>query len=103
MMRTKLTYFFILVSGFYIGQNLTWAKSIGSADEDVCNSMAIDPSGNVYTTGSFRGTVDFDPGSGTHNLTSIGNSADIFILKLDASGNFVWARSMGGIHNEEAS
>ena len=36
---------------------------------------------NVYTTGSFRGTVDFDPGSGIYNLTSA-VSWDIFIWEL---------------------
>src|SRR5690606_3486199 len=35
-------------------------------------SIAVDPSGNVYTTGYFTGTVDFNPGAGTENLTSSG-------------------------------
>lgn len=51
------------------------------------NSISVDASGNVYTTGYFAGTVNFDPGSGTFNLTAAGNQ-DIFISKLDASGNF---------------
>jgi hypothetical protein len=55
----------------------------------------VDSAGNVYTTGYFQGTVDFDPGAGTVNLSSAG-SDDIFVQKLDASGNLVWARGMGG-------
>jgi hypothetical protein len=43
----------------------------------------------------FRLTGDFDPGAGTYSITSAG-SEDIFVSKLDASGYFVWARSMGG-------
>lgn len=49
---------------------------------------AIDNSGNVYTCGLFSGTVDFDPGSGTQNVTAIGG--DAFLQKLDADGNYIW-------------
>jgi hypothetical protein len=55
----------------------------------------VDPGGNVYITGYFEGTADFDPGAGTYNLTSAG-SWDIFISKLNASGNFVYAKQLGG-------
>ncbi|MCH2420088.1 MAG: hypothetical protein MK181_09770, partial [Acidimicrobiales bacterium] len=56
--------------------------------------MAVDSSGNVYTAGSFSGTVDFDPGAGTANLSSNG-SEDVFVSKLDSSGNYVWAKNFG--------
>jgi hypothetical protein len=75
--------------------NLIWAKNIGSSLGDVGRSIAVESTGNIYTTGFFNSTVDFDPGPGIFNLTSAGND-DVFILKLDASGNFVWARQMGG-------
>ncbi len=76
-------------------QNFEWAKGMGGASGDGGTSIAIDASGNVYTTGTFAGTADFDPGAGTFNLTSAGME-DIFISKLDASGNFLWAKRMGG-------
>jgi hypothetical protein len=75
-------------------QNLQWAKGMGGTGIDVGTSIISDASGNVYTTGAFQGTVDFDPGEGTFNLTSAGMQ-DIFISKLDASGNFIWAKTMG--------
>jgi hypothetical protein len=54
---------------------------------------------SVYTTGFFTGTVDFDPGAATLNVTSAA-AYDIYISRLDASGNFVWAINMGGTDYE---
>lgn len=77
-----------------------WAKGVGGSSDDYAHSITVDASGNTYITGSYKDVVDFDPGSGTSNLTSMGGS-DIFILKLDASGNFMWAKSMGGSMDDE--
>lgn len=79
---------------------LVWAKQIpGTSNQGNTfyheNDIAIDATGNVYTTGQYEGTGDFDPGNGINNLTSVGGN-DIFIQKLDNSGNFIWAVSMGG-------
>ena len=74
--------------------NLLWAKSIGGSSSDFGNSISIDGSSNVFLTGRFYSYSDFDPGAGVYALSPIG-TGDIFISKLDASGNFVWARSMG--------
>lgn len=74
--------------------NFVWAKSLGGAGYDKANSVATDASGNVYTTGYFNGTADFDPGAGVLSFTSA--SKDVFISKLDTDGNFVWAKQFGG-------
>ena len=65
---------------------LLWAKSFGGTSADLSSSIAVDNSGNIYTTGYFQGTVDFDPGVGTTNLTSAGGD-DVFVLKLSSSGD----------------
>ncbi len=73
-----------------------WAKSMGDVSIDGAKSVDVDTLGNVYTTGFFQGTVDFDPDPvGIHELVSEGSN-DVFVSKLDASGNFVWAKKMGG-------
>ena len=75
--------------------NFIWAKSMGgSIGSEDGRSITTDVSGNVYTTGYFENTVDFDPGAGTFNLISNGGK-DIFIQKLDSNGTFIWAKSMG--------
>ena len=73
-----------------------WARGMGGTGDDVANSIAVAADGSVYTTGSFQGTADFDPGAGVSNLTAVGPT-DIFVSKLDFAGNYVWAKRMGGI------
>jgi len=73
----------------------TWGKQLVSTSASLPNSIAIDNNGNVYSTGIFQGTTDFDPSIGVFNLTSNG-SADVFISKFDPNGNFLWAKSIGG-------
>ena len=76
--------------------NFKWAKQMGGTGADAGgSSVTVDAAGNVYTTGGFGGTADFDPGPGTYNLTSAG-TYDMFISKLDSSGNFIWAKQLGG-------
>ncbi|HKR07075.1 MAG TPA: SBBP repeat-containing protein [Bacteroidia bacterium] len=92
----------IFVSKLNNSGNFVWAKQLGGTDGEFVRSVASDAGGNVYATGDFYGTADFDPGAGTFNLTSAG-SYDIFISKLDASGNFVWAQKLGGTSSEQGS
>ena len=80
--------------------NLAWVKGLGGIDHENAWDITSDASGNVYVTGQFGGTADFDPGPGTANLTSAGNM-DIFVCKLDSAGSFVWAKAMGGVQREE--
>lgn len=90
------------VMKFTAGGNLLWAKRTGGSGEyDTFHALVLDAVGNVYTSGMFAGTVDFDPGPGEFNITGAGNS-DIAISKLDSAGNFVWARAAGGIGGEQS-
>lgn len=75
--------------------NFVWAKQFGAYTGTNEFAIALSASGNVHCTGDFRNTVDFDPGTGTFELTSAG-SADVFIATLDSSGDFVWAKQLGG-------
>ncbi|XWK88153.1 MAG: SBBP repeat-containing protein [Phormidium sp.] len=78
--------------------NVAWAKSFGSTNYDKGYGITTDSSGNVYTTGFFYGSATF----GTTTLTASGG-IDIFVAKLDSSGNVAWAKNFGGNLGETAS
>ena len=82
------------------GPTYEWANSVGGSLPDQSNSIVTDIIGNIYTTGSFNGSVDFDSGVGVSNLTAVGSN-DIYILKTDPLGNFLWVRQMGGVSNDQ--
>lgn len=71
-----------------------WAEHFGSNDNDYGNSITLDNSSNIFLTGSFQETVDFDPGTGVFNLTAPATSSNSFILKLTATGSFDWATQL---------
>lgn len=80
--------------------NLLWAVRVGNDFDstsliNVASAVVTDNNDNIYISGSFMGTFDFDPGNSTSFHTAIENS-DAFILKLDSNGDFVWVKTMGG-------
>lgn len=79
----------------------SWTKSFGGLNKEYVNAMVVDNKGNVYTSGSFEGTIDIDPNAAVSNLISKGGN-DIFISKLDPKGNLVWSKSIGGMANDVA-
>lgn len=85
----------VFIQKLDVDGNLVWVRQVGGSGYDTGYSIAVDPDGNVYTTGYFRGQMDIDPGPGTVNVFMNGIS-DIFILKLNASGDYVWGKTMGG-------
>ena len=72
--------------------NWQWATKAGGIDNDRGNGIAIDDIGNYYVTGYFQNTATF----GSYSITSSGGY-DIFVAKMDADGNWLWATQAGGI------
>jgi hypothetical protein len=75
--------------------NFVWAKQFGGESNQIGFSIITDDFSNVYTTGVFDATTDFDPGPSTFYMTPT-TGRNIFISKLDAAGNFVWAKQISG-------
>ena len=79
--------------------NFIWVKSFGDTLMERCLEMTLDASSNIYLTGYYDGSVDFDPGLGTFMLSTNGYD-EIYVQKLNSEGDFLWAKSMGGIHQD---
>jgi len=75
--------------------NFIWGKSLGGSNSDYGLDVTFDKLNNVYVSGYFSRTVDFDPGDEVFEMTSNGQ-IDIYILKLDQDGEFNWAKQFGG-------
>jgi hypothetical protein len=80
-----------------------WANAHGGLNMDIVYDLASDNTGNLYSVGLFSSpTIVF--GSDTLvNHSPAGDTADIFIVKYDGSGNVLWATSAGGTGLDVAS
>ncbi len=83
--------------------NLVWAKTFGgeSYTSIIGNDIHIDEFDDIYITGELVGTIDFSTNENPYFLTSNG-SRDAFILKLNNSGNFLWAHNYGGLQEDNS-
>jgi hypothetical protein len=85
-------------------QNLAvyrWAGKIAGPNSEYPDWIRCDASGNVYVSGRFEGTVDFDPGAGATSRISNGSS-DVFLAKYTTAGSLVWVVTFGGTGADRA-
>lgn len=76
---------------------LEWVDKFGGVAKGVTESLALDPFNNLIACGPFLGIWDFDPGPGTFYLSPVTqNNSDVFITKLNAAGQLIWAVTVGG-------
>ena len=80
--------------------NFLWAKSIGGTGIDRGDEIHVDNYGNIIISGNFTGTADLNPNAAVTNYTAEGNS-DVFLIKLDANGNWLWTQTYGGTGKDE--
>jgi hypothetical protein len=74
-----------------------WATQAGGTGNDYARGVSVLADGSSIVTGDFYGTATF----GSTTFTSAGNS-DVFVAKLDASGDYEWAERAGGTGNDNA-
>ena len=91
----------IFISKLDSNGDFIWVKHIESANDAMGGYIYIDDLGNIYTTGCYRGTADFDPGTSIYNLASIYSfNYQVFLTKMDSNGNLLWARNIAGSINQ---
>ena len=94
-MKTRIIFLFILllmVNIALIAQapEWLWAAQAGGSSTEAGSGIITDNAGSIYVTGSFYSTATF----GSYSITSAGGF-DIFVAKMDATGNWLWAVSAG--------
>ena len=90
----------VFVAKYDQNANYQWAIQLGGNDDDRPFGIAVNASSNVYSTGFFRGTADFnsDPAN-TNNLTSSGGQ-DYYLAKFNSDGEYQWATNAGGMGDD---
>ena len=81
-----------------------WCKTFGSnsINSEAGNSIAIDSNADILVAGNFSGTVDFDAGTGSFLLTSVGNRTG-FITKYNQNGSHLITVKFDGANNASES
>jgi hypothetical protein len=91
----------IFLTKFDAAGNTLWSKNFGGSGGDIGSAAAADLSGNVYITGQYNSPTLV---LGSFTLTNSASGLnDMFVAKIDPSGNVVWAKSAGGSSHERAN
>ncbi|WP_437645133.1 hypothetical protein [Sorangium sp. So ce362] len=79
--------------------NVQWARQFGDAEDQAGTGVAVDGHGDIVLVGRFGGSVDF--GRDEKGLSTVAKS-DLFIAKLDPSGDHLWSKSANATNAAEA-
>ncbi|HDS30952.1 MAG TPA: hypothetical protein ENN67_07920, partial [Firmicutes bacterium] len=85
----------IYVSQYTVCGEYLWTRVFGGPGTENCRSASVDFDGNVYLSGYFSDTVDFNPDPDESDIRNAANG-DAFLVKFDADGDYEWARTWGG-------
>ncbi|MFH1514873.1 MAG: SBBP repeat-containing protein, partial [bacterium] len=86
-----------VVISVYTADNIGWARTWGGVGNDYGQDIAVDNVGNVYVTGDFSNTVDFNPDPAEEEWRTSIAPASAFLSKFDKYGDFKWVNTFGDI------
>jgi|GEM_PF-2191390 hypothetical protein len=76
-----------------------WVKDFRSSTGSTWGTqMSADSNNNIYATGFFNTATNF--GGGINMTPTGGSGEDVFVAKLDVSGNTLWAFKIGSATND---
>ena len=82
----------IFVAKYSSAGAYVWAKSFGGPFSNYGYAIAVDGNDDIFVGGNFyAGPIDFGGGA------LYGTATDVFLLKLNSAGAYVWAKSYGGV------
>ena len=104
-MKTILQLFILLlVSNLAIAQaTIDWSAGLPEPNNVYYNhTIASDSQGNIYTVGAYDGVLrDFDSGTGVFNMSA--PYSNMYIVKVSATGSFVWAKQISGSYSKSTA
>lgn len=80
-----------------------WANRMGSVQDDQGLDITTDVNGNVLVTGEFESTSHYGNTYNTISRLDAFGATDVFVLKVDKNGNFLWVKQMGGLYTEQGT
>lgn len=105
----------VFIAKYDLNGNLLWVKQAGGEGFDDIEGLAVDPLGNAFVLGSFGNifgspfgdilgnSITIDHGGGNPTILNSAGLRDLYIAKFDQNGNLLWARSDGGLGDEESA
>jgi hypothetical protein len=91
----NIFYFDIFLAKYTLDGYIVWVRQAGEQYWDEAIGPCTDDEGNIFITGSYWGTCNFDNFTLT-GLFGMGatDGFDIFVTKYDSEGNALWANRM---------
>jgi len=84
----------VFIANYQANSTFQNAVSFGNLQQEFVDDLGIDNLGNVYITGGYQGSVDFNPGPLTDIKTNNGLT-DVFLSKFSGFLNYQWANTFG--------
>ncbi len=91
----------VYIAKYTSAGQFVWLQQFGGSLNEYARKIKAGKNDELLVTCNFEGTVDFDPGTGTNNITSAGSS-DVFIARLYTNGVLDWVRTIGNASGNQA-
>ncbi len=95
------SYFTYPITIFSESTETGWALTWGSTSTEWGRGVGTDNLGNIYATGTYRGTIDLDPSDEGVDIHPVQGSSDIFLSKFNSNGDFQWGSTWGTGSSED--